>query len=434
MSLQSNDVALSRFAGAKNFIPPSLDTSGNNVQAINTRREERSTPAEFPSYSTTNDNRIHIALPNTDTIDPRYSYIMADVNLTVTGATYQRLHLGIFSIFQTFRLLDNGDQATEEIIGYNRIYNKWWEIYNNPDATSATAVESMGFGTQAQRNARHAGNATFRYVIPLMSGILARRLLPLGNLQNHAFRIQLTLEDAARCVETDGTNPIITVSNIRFYYSTFSAPDVIEAALAQYAGLYGGVMTMGFHTWRYVPQLLTAGVQSVSVPIPFAATSISWLLQTFRNQAQDTTTTVNNKFLTWLPFNLTEVQLNINNKDYIPAQGMLNCTESARWHLYRNFLMWLDKTKTSGMLTERFPPSVTQTAFIDDKMVIVWDFEAFPEEHSLVSSFSTDINSNTTLICQMNFSVNIPVNTILENWFQIYQQITLYAGGTFTKL
>lgn len=413
LATTGSSLAQTAFAAMPVVVPESLKFQ-DQKRGLAARRVPVKISAESPTYATNNNKIVRIIFPSSTIFDTRNGYVTFDLTLTKTGGTYARIHSGVFSIFQRLRIL-SGSTEVELLPDYNRLYAALWEMTNPIDVTGNIGVTRMGFGTQAQRNALGAASST-GYVCPLFSGMLNTELLPFDNF-SAPVEIQLILDDAVNFVETDGTNPIVSISNVRFHIERLELDASYRAQLKQYVASHG--LTIGFRSWdRVITTLSTGAVQSI--PISVRNSSVNGILNFFINSATIGSTTTNDRFITWSPFPsatgsggagdgaLVTTQLNINATQF--PDEPIDCLNYGRYEAYQMYCRWLMKWKLNGFLP--IAPPISSDAFNVNRFVQIDDLEPYPEEGDLINPFSTIMNS-TVLQKKQVFN-----NTIASGWQQ----------------
>lgn len=381
-------------------------------QAVAAKRTPVKIRAEQQSYSSDKNKLIRIILPNAAFYDTRCGYLTFNARLDKTGGTYARFQSGIFSIFNRLRILA-GATEIEDIRDYNRIYTILWEMTNPILSTGNTGVTTMGFGTQLQRNAKTPES---EYACPMWSGVFGTELLPFDNIPQQIV-LELYIEDPTACVETDGTLPIITVSNIMFHIERLELEDQYRAHIADYVRTNG--LRLGFHSWERYTQALTTG-QMQNVTISQRSSSMNGMLNIFVNSATINDTTVNDRFLTWPRLTLTSTSLLINGKVY--PDEPIDCVYANSWEPYQIYLRWIQKWKLNGILP--IGPPINSLAFPVDRFVQIDDFEAFPELDDVLNPFNT-IQSNSNLIKKEVFAGLITANYQLDSWIEYFKQVII---------
>ena len=418
MSLQQTGNTLNdtQFQSNQVFVPPSLQFKPVK-QGLAARRVPVKWRAEQQTYSSNNNKLIRIILPNNALYDTRGGYLTFDVNLTVTGGTYKRVHTGIFSIFNRLRVLFSSTEV-EDLRDYNRIYSALWEMIN-PTLTTSNLAMSLGFGTQADRD--NAGGTTTSYACPMFSGVLNTELLPFDNVAS-GMVLELYLEDGTACIETDGTNPIITISNIVFHMERLELDAAYRSFIASYVRASG--LTLGFTTWERFTQALPGGtIQNIT--INSKASSVNGILNFLILSTDLNNTLVNNKFLTWLPLSLQQYNVLINGTIF--PDEPIDTISANRFEAYEIMARWLRAWKLSGFLPD--PAPISTASFAIDRFVFILDFEPYPECTDIINPFTT-LGNNGNIIIKLVFNGLIPPNYQLDSWVESFRQVTIESKGS----
>jgi len=423
-SLQTQSVTIdqTQFGYLENVVPDSM-----KFAPIQRGMSARRTPIKVRPDSgqtwTSNGNKIiRFNLPNDALYDTRYGWLSFTVALAVTGGTYSRFHSGIFSIIRRLRVMA-GATELEDLDYYNRLQAFLWEILNPPDVTSAIGVTTMGFGTQAQRNGLSPQSD---YACPLFSGVLNTELLPLDNIKGYVW-VEITLEDGVNCVETDGTNPVITVSNPIFHVERLDIDPAYRARLSSMVASQG--LRIGFRTWnRFVTALTTGSMQQITLNTKNS--SINSILNFLINSSTISDTTVNDKFLTWLPTPVGGVgtfqrtQLQINGKQF--PEEPIECLSTQRYEAFQMLCRWCMKWKLNGILD--IAPPISNAAFQVNRFVQIDDLEAYPEYPQLVNPAST-VNISNSLLKTFNFTNTIGANYQIDQWVESFREVRISQQG-----
>ncbi len=393
------------------FVAPKLGTpvSRNPVK----RRAEQTT------YSTQSNNEVIIQFPNDSIYDARRGYITFDLAIVTTGGTYKRIAEGIWSIWYRIRTLLGFE--LENFYEYNRLYSIFWDAINDARQSQAVARLIMGIGTPTERNI--LGATTSHYMMPLLSGFFDQDVLPL-NFINNTVQLYMNLGEASTFVETDGTNPIVTVSNVIFHYERILAgPEYVDRIRSTMA--VNG-LRLGFDTYNYYTQILPIGAMSTNtITINHKSASIKHFISVFTKANEVSNTTVNDKFRTWLK-KTNQWQLRLNSILY--PEEPVSYNDPLSIEAYMVYVNWLNKWNLSGKLTFE-PPPITQQEFSADKFLLIVDINGYPMDKDVINPVGNDAVS-----IQMQLDVNIPVALAEVNRFDTYvcyfRQFSIFADGT----
>jgi hypothetical protein len=413
------------FASKDKIVPDSIRFK-TVKQAIAARRVPVKIRAEQQAYASNTNKLIRIILPNNCIYDTRKGYLTFDLTLVTTGGTYKRLHSGVFSAFNRLRILA-GSTEIEDLRDYNRIYCILWEMMNPILVTGNVGVDTLGFGTQAQRNL--LGTTTTQYACPVYSGVLNTELLPIDNIKSQLV-LEFYLEDPTTCVETDGTNPIIQISNIVYHMERLELDQMFRSKIASYVNTHG--LKLGFHTWERYISALTTGAQQ-NIVISQKSSSINGILNIFVNSGQISNPAINDKYITWPgPQNLaaltsapTFVSTLINGTIY--PDEPIDETYANAWEPYNMYLRWIQKWEESGIMP--IAPPINSQVFPFDRFVQIDDFEPFPELDDVINPFTT-LSNSSNIIKKLVFGGLITANYQLDSWIEFFKQICIYSDGS----
>lgn len=421
MSNTGSSLVNTDFANFSYEVPRSLKFTSTK-QGLSARRIPVKIRSEQQSYASNNNKLIRIILPNNALYDTRKGYLTFDLTLTTTGGTYKRLHTGVFSAFNRMRVMA-GSTEIEDLRDYNRIYSALWEMVNPSLVTSNIGTELMGFGTQAQRNA--LGAAATSYCCPLYSGVFNTELLPFENI-NTGIVLELYIEDGSMCVETDGTNPIIAVSNINFHIERLELDESYRMFIKNYVSSNG--LQIGFRSWERYINALTTGSQH-NITINAKNSSMNGMLNFLVNSQELNDTSINDRFLNWTPSpdvgkDWTTSSLQINGKTF--PDEPIDCLNVRRVEPYQMYCRWVMKWSLNGFLP--LAPPITNESFNDNRFVQIDDLEAYPEEPDLINPFTT-LGNNATLIKKIQFSGTIPADFQLDTWVESFRVVAIKPDG-----
>jgi hypothetical protein len=390
-------------------------------QGLAARRVPVKIRSEQQTYSSNNNKLIRIILPNNAIYDTRSGYLTFTLNVSVTGGTYARVHTGVFSIFNRLRILASSTEV-EDLRDYNRLYSALMEMLNPAQVITNVGHTQMGFGTQLERNAKSPQSD---YACPLFSGVLNNELLPFDNLKSGVV-LELTLEDGSMCIETDGTNPIITISNILFHMERVELDPSYRSFLSSHVRSNG--LQLGFHTWeRYISALTTGTNQNIL--INHRSSSMNGILNFLIDSTQLNNTLVNDRFLNWLPLSLTQTSILINGTIF--PDEPVDTVFAGRYEAYQIYCRWVQKWKLNAFMP--IAPCLSQEAFATSRFVFIDDLEPYPEEMDLINPFTT-LGNNSTILKKLNFSAPIGAGYQLDSWVEYFRQVAIYTDGSVKVL
>lgn len=397
------------------FVPDSLRFHPVK-QGLPARRVPVKFRAEQQTLSTDKNRLIRIKLPNNAFYDLRSGYLSASVAVAKTGGTYARIHNGAWCIFNRVRILAGATEVYDSR-DYNRLFSIKWESQNDSD-TAATVGMAFGIGTQAEREAAVAGGE-YTYRFPLDIGLFTASLLPFDTIQN-GLVLELYLEDPSTIIETNGTNPIVTVSNVEIYCERLELNQSFRNFLVKYIQDYG--LEIAYSAWeRYTNALNTGANQDIT--INQRSSSVNGIINILVNSAQISDTTVNDKLITWTPLTLTQSSVLINGTIF-PDEPVNHSGD--KFEPYQMYCRWLGKYKLD-YISEHEPP-IHLTDFRTDRFLQIDDFEAYPEVVGVANPFTT-LRNNSTITKRMTFSGVIPANYQLDSWIEYFKRVTFFPDG-----
>ncbi len=403
------------------YIPEAVKFKQSKA-ALACRRSPLKLRAENTTYATNNNKQIKIKFPNSALLDTRYGHLTFDCAIAVTGGTYRRLAYGAYTPFQRLNL-KVATADVEDIRDYNRAQAIILETEVIADIMSSfgssTTVGGLGFGTTAERNALGLLNTS--YAIPLFSGVLNTELLPFQNVKS-GMELSLYLDDPTTFVETDGTTPIVTISNVVFHVEKLDLDEKYLSFIMNYVAANG--LQMGFHSLERYSNALSTGLQQ-TILLNARQSSVSGFFNVFVDSTTINTTTTNDKFLNWLPQNLTQYQMTSNG--VIFPDEPIDCTTNGGFEAYKIYARYLCKWKLNGMIPEKLP--IPFDFFRTNRFIFMLDMEAYPEENGLINPFTTLNNSASTQL-KLTFSAPVAANTQLDTWVKYFKQVTIYGDGS----
>lgn len=389
-------------------VPPSLKWQKPKYGPRGKRKEFR-LPSITGQYSTSSDKIVRFNFNNEGLIDFRRGFLSFDVNITTTGSTYQRLSQGAWSIFN--RLVLKTGVTLEDIREYNLFHSMIFEATKSFDVQDVLGPDAYGYATQFARNAK--GATTTNYTIPLLCGFMLSGIVPLGALQQ-VLQLELYMDEPQKFVETDGTLPVVTLTNIYIHYDVLEMGDEFTAAVNRMT-TSGGGLCYPFRSFTYYTQPVISSRSDLV--IPHSSDGIEAYISVLRQNNNLYDTTVNDKFLSWPKNSAVDSQLRFNN-DFYPLEPILYVGDQLQG--YVNYLKWVDSWKLAGVYN-KVTPTITATDFNINRFLVVNQIETHPNE-GLVSDKSTTMAGNNVFL-RLNLSAPPPVPTSCETFVQWYTAI-----------
>jgi len=248
----------------------------------------------------------------------------------------------------------------------------------DPDVIASIGQDLLGYGTQADRNAQGAiAGATVTVATNI--GILSQGVLPLAQLaRGNDFIFEFYLENALYFVETDGTNPVVSIMNVQWDYEyVYSQDGKYEAEVA--ATVASGRLQFGYPTYACFQNAILNTVNDLQ--IPWRGNALSKIMVIIVNQAVIATTTTNDKFTTWIkefPNTASVVEFQTQLKDglWLPVEP-IRCDDDAP-RAYTEYLksngLW-----SSGAITQ-YPAPIDSDSFNNDQFIMISNLNAIPVE------------------------------------------------------
>lgn len=393
------------------------------------RKEEILRPLAS-NYSTSGDNVIRFILPKKH-IDLRESYLEVSVEVKVVGGSYKRLSQGAHCIFRKIRWFV-GD-VEETIDYYNRIQSLVYNTMVDPQTVASIGQDLLGYGTKADREAK-AGVIT-TYSIPLNIGLFTASSLPLGVLERDCdFNVELTLENPLWCVETDGTDPEIKITNARWHYHALSSDDgSYERDTAN--DIRSGQLRIGYGSWVTYQSPVDNNI--VEARINWNGSSLSSIMSYFMDQSKISDPTVDDKFSTWVKTfsngtTIKDFQLQLRDGVWTPAEA-IDCSGSAG----RAFHQYLD---VRGLWTidgeQSHPSPIDLDSFNLDQFLMVMNLNIVPQTYGdrkfFFNQLSTKTSANNTLL-RINLTGSPPPQHVVYHFIYFGTLFDVTSQGKLVK-
>jgi len=394
---------------AEFVVPSSFKWIKPKYGPIGSRKEFRLPPVSS-SYSTNSDKIVRFFFNNDGLIDFRRGYISFVVTINVTGGTYQRLSQGVWSIFNRVRLTSGPE--LEDIREYNLLHSLLFEMLHDDEVQDTIGPSVYGVSTQADRNA--FGTEPKQYAMPLMAGLFLAGIVPLGALDER-LQLEMYIDDPLRFVETDGTNPIVTLTNIYFHYEVMAMTDNYASQIKTMA--VGSGMCFPFRAFTNYTQPVLSTQQDLV--IPHKSSGIDNIIHVMRNSNVLTTTTINDKFINYVNPLVQQFQLRINN-EYYPLEPVFVYQYDPQ--AYVSYLRWANMWRLGGVYVNA--PTIDFYTFNTVRFMICNNLETHPNE-GLINPLST-VQGSSNLYLRLQLGTGQPaVPTRIDSFVQHYRYIEL---------
>lgn len=369
------------------------------------KRREFRLPAVTGTYSTSSDRIVRFNFNNSGLIDFRRGYLSFDLNLTTVGGTYRRLSQGVWSIFN--RLVLKTGKTLEDIREYNLLHSLIFESTKSYDVQDVIAPDAYGYATQSVRNSK--GQNTTNYSMPLLCGFMLSGIVPMGALQQ-VLQLELYMDEPTRFVETDGTQPVVTLTNIFFHYEVLELGDEYTAAVKNMTT--GTGLTYPFRSFTYYTQPITTA--NNNLVIPHSSSGIETFISILRRSDNMNSMTVNDKFITWPKNDAFDGQIRFNN-DFFPLEPIQYNGDQLQGYI--NYLKWVDSWRLGGIYTKE-TPTIQSQSFNTDRFIIVNNIDTFPNEGLVSDKTTTMAGNNVFLRLNLNSPPINPTNCeTFVQWF-----------------
>lgn len=254
------------------------------------------------------------------------------------------------------------------------------------------------------------------------------------NCNSQLLRIEFYLDMPSTFIETDGTNPQVTIINQRWHYTEISSHD----------GSFEQTMSDLVHSGRYKIGYETTNVyqnpvlnQAPDIQIQWKGNAVNTINTIFVDGSTIATTTVNDKFTTWPKVlsngvSLMTYQLNINEK-WWPDEAV-DTTGDA----YRAYVMYLNQIGLWAIdgVGCKFEAPIGLTAFNNDQFFIPIDLRSTPKEWLDKSEiFNTlSLRNTSTLLLRLMFTAPPPAQTVAYHFISNNILLVADRDGNLMKL
>lgn len=399
-------------------------------------RSEKRLQAQNTNYATDGNNIVAFDFPNSKPIDFRTGFLMFDVTLRKTGGTYVRLAQGAWSMIRVLRVYFGSME--DEIQWYNRLYTFLWNSGIAASVQATIGLDLLGVGTTTRRNAWGANANGTSYVIPFYHGMFRQGIVPMNALstgQNgQLLRVEFTLDNPLNFVETDGTNPQLTITNLRWHYTEVSSADnSFEQEMVRL--VTSGQYSIGYETWSvYNNPILSS---QPDILIQWKGSALNQITTIFVDGTSLANTTVNNKFTTWLKDSSNgATMLNFQhcvNEIWMPVEAVDTTGNAYRAYMQYLNSMGLWAVDGQGLL---YPAPIDIDSFNDTQFMITLDMRSVPvpatDRSERFNTLSTSNSTSNTLL-RIQYSSK-PIDQTLA-FHLVSNNVLLVADrkGTLTK-
>lgn len=403
------------------------------------RRDDKILRPQDNIYSTNSNNVVRFNFPK-ENCDFRTGFLAMNVKLDGIGGTYIRLPNGAWNIFDRARVVLG---AYEEEIQYlNRLESLLYTTSLSHEVRESIGVDLLGEETPGQRNVYGASTDGTEYIIVIRAGILQSQILPLELLctpeNGQNMFVELTLANPLSCLETDKTNPQITLTNIRWNYFKVSSSDgVWESTIKSKISM--GEFKFGYDCWSVYQNAVLNSANDLQ--IPWRGSALNGIITTIVDGLSLNNPLVDDKMFTWLkqlsngakPLQFTH---NVNH-EWIPQEQVVTDDNAYRaYMLYLNLRgLWDSRVK---ML---LPAPIALDDFNDKQFMIIGDF--YPVAHDAVQMHAgnevlfnplSTVNQSHNTILRLTYDNPPPAQTVAYHFIHHSVCVSVNSSGRLMKL
>lgn len=337
---------------------------------------------------------VRTRLPNDGAYDFRRSMFLVDLTVSVTPAgvgPYLAFMNGAWNVFDRFRLLQQGN-VIQERNDYAKCYNLVFLLQSDPTFISQIGP-LLGIDILANRITNAATTST--YSIPIDTGILVSGIVPM-NVLNGAIDTEFYMSRPSDCLDTNGTNGQITLSNIQWFVERVAGAEYESRLMA----MWQSGIRIAFKEWLLFQNPILQVAQDLKIGIRRA--SVDYILSYFTNNdmlmnTDVVTTGFPNRQWNWQKLNLLNYQFRINGMVF-PDQAV-DCTNNAL-RAYHMLLNLTNSWELDGLSYDT--PNISLDAFngtdsTHGQFLTIGDFRSNPAieygKQNVVNLFGTQAAS-----------------------------------------
>lgn len=295
-----------------------LKQLGGVVQCVDTYIN----PENQSNYNSNTNNIIRFTFPKCDMAVLKESNLQFGATCSATASTYCRFSRGIGTILNRVRVLF-GSYLVTDVLNYNLIYtNKL--LSQDPTLLTSNMAFFIGWENAVTRDT-NATNVNKKYMLDLgfIADILSKNI-PLNNISENLI-IELYFEQANRCLETDGTAPQYTLTNLEYHYMACTMSQEYKNILKSKIDSTG--VQIVYKTYDNFQLTLNTGQTTLYGNIPVRKQLCQDFISMSRNVVDVTTASSNDKFEQYQLYTLyNSMRLKINNT-YYPSDRVLNTVD-----------------------------------------------------------------------------------------------------------
>ena len=260
---------------------------------------------------------------NAGMLDLRDSFWEFTATTSATGGTYCRFSQGMSCIINRLRILV-GSNCMIDTSNANVLYQLFL-LGQDPGYLSTTAAVLMGYTNAATRNA-DATNPNRYYNINLGYICELLNIVWPADFISDQVCVEIYLEQASRCIETDGTNPTYVVNTNQYHYGVFECTEEY-LALVRDKIANGGIM-IPYKAYDNFVGNITASATNIQTVLPYKRQCLLGVTYCARNNTNVSNPAINDRFQTFLNYSVfSSSRLKINDT-YWPNDKVNNVYEA----------------------------------------------------------------------------------------------------------
>jgi len=394
-------------------VPPALSLANDSALGIDIKSTPVRQKSTVESYLP--GEKIIINLPS-DFVDFRDFYLTMFAQITTPGAgsTYDRFSMPFGSIVEKIECFF-GSTKVVSIENYGLLRAIWRAA--KPSAVTNNLDE--GSSTPATRAAQSVAGRQYIFRPEIQ---LLEEVLPLHK-SSMPFRIELTLGDVNSVLESDGTNPVFTVSQVYAHYRTMVVPDSYDALLD--AKIASGSFLIPFRSWSEYNDTTLSG-NSVTIQIGSARfKSVNRLLAVMRGLADSQDLTVDGKMNTFNANGLSTLSLKVGQRIFPPDFYDLNIDTN----FYELMQVFVNTTNNRYHGRDRFGDILGAATWSTGSTVMPFDLrDDQGVDEDLYGNGIDTSSGNNILLLRINLG-GAPAATQKTSTYTEYEAVLKWCSG-----
>jgi hypothetical protein len=359
----------------------------------------------------------YIRIPRAELSDFRNSTLEFSATCSATGGTYCRFMQPIAGIINRVRVLANSTLLDDEL-EFGRAYAMKLMSQDNTEWTGGSLSITDGVASQAIRNG-YGPNGSIVYQINLayISDILGH-VLPIGWLGSNQINLEIYWANPVYVIETDGTVPTFVINNLQYHYANLNVTDNYKRMLNE---KFKTGVSFAFRSYdNYIASLGTASAGTVSITLPFKKRKAIAMLLGAVPTGTLTTTTTNDKFITFSNYSVFNSSRYYINSIYIPSDRIQS--------VYEQFLQTCDALdipyKNNSYIANNW---LSGNAFICGQ-TLCQSPRNVTEDNKVIQGLDVS-TGNSNIVSQITFSAPTAVAETLFYFMEYYAICSIDSQG-----